>query len=99
MFLQYCLKLPRATPVASLGLGMRRVEREATAGHDASINMALRMGYKPEGARCWYKVVYNKAKKGAASREGDPFSTRLRFDSATFSFCADSWEDGGREIV
>ncbi|KAI0030309.1 hypothetical protein K488DRAFT_72283 [Vararia minispora EC-137] len=93
LLLRFCLERPPA------GLGMRRVAWGATAGHAASVNAALRMGFKAEGVTRWHKVVYNTSKKGAAPREGDPLPENPRSDSAVFSLCADDWEEGGRELV
>ncbi|KAI0339870.1 acyl-CoA N-acyltransferase [Trametopsis cervina] len=97
LLLRYCLEVPGAKPVS--GLGLRRVQWGATKGHEASINAALRMGFKREGIIRWHKVVYNEDKEGPEPRAGDPMPEKRRSDTEMFSFCADNWEDGGREKV
>ncbi|KAI0294617.1 acyl-CoA N-acyltransferase [Multifurca ochricompacta] len=98
LLLQYCLELPTASPKP--GLGLRRVQWTTHTLNEASYNAAKRMGLKEEGVLRWTLVLpEGKEGHGIPIREGDPRICNPGQDSIMLSFCADDWENGGREEV
>ncbi|KAH9177518.1 hypothetical protein EDB89DRAFT_1933047 [Lactarius sanguifluus] len=64
-----------------------------------SYNAAVRMGFRYEGTLRWHWVLLEGQEgNGSSPREGDPSKNPAR-DNKFLSFCADDWENGGREHV
>jgi RimJ/RimL family protein N-acetyltransferase len=103
LLLNHCLELPdpsESSPGRPRGLGFRRVQWTAQAGNKPSHAAAKRMGFKEEGVMRWTWVMPEGAEGDAIPRrDGDPLSSRAGRDNVIFSFCADDWENGGREHV
>ena len=96
ILLRYCLELPNAPRP---GLGLRRVQWVAHTFNKPSHNAAERMGFRYEGTLRWHWVLpEGQEGSGSPLREGDP-SKGLPRDNKILSFCADDWENGGREHV
>ena len=98
LLLQYCLEVPEDG-----GLGLRRVQWQANAQNEASVKVALRMGFHHEGVKRWGRVILaSKGKPNTVERlprEGDPRRTDLGCHVAVLGLCWDDWEDGTREKV
>ncbi len=96
ILLRYCLELPAAPRP---GLGLRRVQWVAHSFNQASFNTAVRIGFRYEGTLRWHWVLLEGQEgNGSSLREGDPCKGPAR-DNKILSFCADDWENGGRENV
>jgi RimJ/RimL family protein N-acetyltransferase len=99
ILLRYCLATPNEKHP---GLGLRRVQWCANARNAPSIEAAKRMGFKMEGQLRWERLVavgWKSSGNGEPLRAGDPAPEKISRDSALLSFCADDWENGGRELV
>jgi len=98
LLLQYCLELPE-----NGGLGLRRVQWQANVQNEASIKVALRMGFQHEGVKRWERIVPASVGKPNTverlPREGDPRRKDLGRHTAVLGLCWDDWEDGTREEV
>ncbi|KAI0294621.1 acyl-CoA N-acyltransferase [Multifurca ochricompacta] len=98
IILQYCLELPTASPRP--GLGLRRAQWMTHSLNKPSHDAAKRMGLKDEGILRWMFVLpEGKEGHGIPIREGDPQQSHPGRHSLVLSFCADDWENGGREHV
>ena len=96
ILLRYCLEVPTAPRP---GLGLRRVQWVAHALNHPSYNAATRMGFRYEGTIRWHWVLpEGKEGSGSSLREGDPSRGPPR-DNKVLSFCADDWENEGREHI
>jgi RimJ/RimL family protein N-acetyltransferase len=96
ILLRYCLELPNAPRP---GLGLRRVQWVAHSFNLPSHNAAVRMGFRHEGTLRWHWVLLEGQEgNGSSLREGDPSKGPAR-DNKFLSFCADDWENGGRQHV
>ncbi|KAK3312368.1 putative GNAT family acetyltransferase [Apodospora peruviana] len=98
LLLHHCLD-----SVADSGLGLRRVQWQADASNEASVNAAKRLGFRLEGVIRWQQVV----PVGKRGLEGARLP-RVGWDgrelgpgrhTAMLSLCWDDWVDGGRELV
>ncbi|KAI0367076.1 acyl-CoA N-acyltransferase [Pilatotrama ljubarskyi] len=97
LLLRYVLQLPSASPP---GLGLRRVKWSAHPKNIASIGLAKRMGFRPEGTAKWVWVLPDHlAKEGWPGRIGDACSGKAGRHSTVLALCWDDWEDGERERV
>lgn len=96
VLLRYCLEVP-----AKGGLGLRRVQWSANPANMASVQAAVRMGFKREGTLRWTLPLPDEKKigHGRALREGDPKPTQPGRDTEILAFCSEDWEAGGREFV
>lgn len=98
LLLQYCLELPEHG-----GLGLRRVQWQANAKNEVSVNTALRMGFRHEGVKRWDRVISASVGKPNTAeklpRGGDPRRTDFGRHTALLGLCWDDWEDGTREKV
>ncbi|KZV67513.1 acyl-CoA N-acyltransferase [Peniophora sp. CONT] len=96
LLLRYCLEVP-----ANGGLGLRRVEWTANALNAASVNAAVRMGFKHEATLRWSSILIDKEKvgDGRSLREGDPKPDKGGRDNEIFAFCWEDWEAAGRDLV
>lgn len=83
------------------GLGLRRVQWQASTMNGASIRVAERLGFQREAVLRWHFVFPQGAKNNKVgngrplppgSREGD-----LGRDTVVLSMCWDDWEQGARE--
>jgi RimJ/RimL family protein N-acetyltransferase len=100
LLLNYCLELPDPQPGRPRGLGLRRVQWTAHSANLPSRAAAKRMGFKEEGVMRWTWVLPEGAEGNVIPlRDGDPMSSKPGRHNAVFSFCADDWENGGREHV
>lgn len=89
LLLAYCLDSP-----AEGGLGLRRVQWQAHASNNASVNAAKGFGYRFEGYIRWLRVLPLN-KEGAERDDGyGPGRT-----NAVLSICWDDWEQGTKEAV
>ncbi|KAH8996782.1 acyl-CoA N-acyltransferase [Lactarius akahatsu] len=95
IILRYCLELPTAPRP---GLGLRRVQWVTHSFNQPSYNAAVRMGFRYEGTLRWHRVLREGKEGKGLPREGDPSKNPAR-DSKYLSFCADDWENEGREHV
>ncbi|KAH9047286.1 acyl-CoA N-acyltransferase [Lactarius hengduanensis] len=96
ILLRYCLELPTAPRP---GLGLRRVQWVAHTFNQPSYNAAVRMGFRYEGTLRWHWILLEGQEgNGSSPREGDPSKNPAR-NNNFLSFCADDWENGGREHV
>lgn len=99
MLLHYGLDLPKDG-----GLGLRRVQWQASANNQRSVNAAMKLGFKLEGIQRWQRSLPDAESKAIGSngiplRNGDPRRENLGRDSAVLALCWDEWEEGGREKV
>ena len=100
LLLNYSLELPDPRPGRARGLGFRRVQWTSHAANMPSLAAAKRMGFKKEGVMRWTWVLPEGGEGNLIPlRDGDPLSSRPGRHNAVFSFCADDWENGGREQV
>ena len=96
LLLNYCLGLPNALP-GRRGFGFRCVQCMAHAENQSLVAVAKRMGFKECLVR-WTWVLPEEAEgNGIRLRDGVPLNPRPGQHGIVFSFCADSWEIGGRE--
>ena len=99
LLLRYALDLPTASPP---GLGLRRVQWQASERNDTSIRAAQRLGFRREGLLMWDSMFpgdQGKVGNGEDIREGDPRPGTLGRHTLVFAICWDDWENGGREQV
>lgn len=99
LLLRYALDLPTASPP---GLGLRRVQWQASERNQASIRVAERMGFKREARLRWDRVFIGgrgKVGNGEDIREGDPKPGTLGRHTVLLAICWDDWENGWREQV
>lgn len=93
LLLEYALDLP-----SKGGLGLRRVQWQASASNTASLNAAKKMFFQPEGVKRWDRVYpEGKAANGLAVGEGR--GAGVGRDTAVFSICWNDWEGGTRDKV
>ncbi|PVF99593.1 acyl-CoA N-acyltransferase [Serendipita vermifera] len=86
------------------GLGLRRVQWQASTTNVPSLKTAKQMGFVLEGTLRWDRVMPLKGseeKKGNGKivRNRDPRARCSGRDSLILSLCWDDWEFGGREAV
>ncbi|KAK7047315.1 hypothetical protein VNI00_006546 [Paramarasmius palmivorus] len=97
LLMRYALDLPERG-----GLGLRRVQWQANKLNEASVGLALKMGFVKEGVLRWHRVL-EKGKEmghnGGRERKGDPREGCSARDTAILALCWDEWEDGVREKV
>ncbi|KIJ66383.1 hypothetical protein HYDPIDRAFT_86222 [Hydnomerulius pinastri MD-312] len=98
LLLQYALDLP-SSPGG--GLGLRRVQWQASNLNVPSVKAAKAMGFKFEGVLRWDRVMPgDRTGLGEIKlREGDPMPGTLKRDTAMLAVCWDDWEEGGREML
>ncbi|KAG9312449.1 acyl-CoA N-acyltransferase [Chiua virens] len=99
LLLRYALDLPTATPP---GLGLRRVQWQASERNDASIRVAERMGFTKEGLLRWERMFpgdQGKAGNGEDIREGDPRAGTIGRHTVMLAMCWDDWGNGWRDQV
>jgi RimJ/RimL family protein N-acetyltransferase len=100
LLLNYCLELPNPPPGRRRGLGFRRVEWTGHTENQSSLTVAKRLGFKEECLLRWTWVLPKGMEgNGIPLRDGDPMSSNPGRHTVVFSFCADDWENGGREHV
>lgn len=96
LLLQYCFELPPT------GLGLRRVQWQADATNNASVNFATRFGFIKEGVKRWertYPSGSGKKGNGLTPRKGDPRADCPGRDTCVFGIAWDEWESGGKDKV
>ncbi|KAF8841930.1 hypothetical protein BDN67DRAFT_900429, partial [Paxillus ammoniavirescens] len=93
LLLQYVLDIS-----AFGGIGIRRVQWQASDKDHPSVPPAEKMGFKFEGVFRWDRVMPGDSRGlgEAMFRRGDP---TLRRDSAILAMCWDDWEQEGREAL
>ncbi|KAI5850550.1 hypothetical protein DFP73DRAFT_582873 [Morchella snyderi] len=97
LLLQYALD-----PPARGGLGLRRVQWQASTVNTASMRVAERMGFRKEGVRRWDRVFYgggSNGKQGNGRSVPEGHGEDLGRDMVVYSVCWDDWEEGVREKV
>lgn len=98
LLLQYALELPE-----NGGLGLRRVQWQASSVNTASMRSAERMGFEKEGVLRWDRVFHRGKANGKVGngRRVPPGGNEGDFgrDTVVFGLCWDDWEQGGREKV
>ncbi|KAK7015204.1 hypothetical protein VNI00_019154 [Paramarasmius palmivorus] len=97
VLMRYALDLPERG-----GLGLRRVQWQANKLNEASVGLALKMGFVKEGVLRWHRVLdkgKEKGHNGGRHRKGDPREGCSARDTAILAVCWDDWEDGVREKV
>ncbi|KAG6333742.1 hypothetical protein ID866_5343 [Astraeus odoratus] len=94
LLMLYALDLPNDG-----GLGLRRVQWQASHRNTPSITAAKRLGFMMEGILRWDRVMPGD-RAGLDSkplREGDPRPGTLGRDTAILAICWEEWEEGYRE--
>jgi RimJ/RimL family protein N-acetyltransferase len=94
LLLQYCLNLPKEG-----GLGLRRVQWQASCINQKSLNAAKRLGFRFEGILRWDRCMPIHPIRGEADkksvlppREGDPRTDCEGRHTAVFGIGWDAWE-------
>lgn len=76
-------------------LKLRRVQWQANANNEKSVQAAQKMGFTLEGIVRWQRVLPpEKRARGVKPREGDPKPEHYGRHSALLSVCWDDWENG-----
>lgn len=73
------------------GLGLRRVQYQASSQNVGSIRAAEKLGFRVEGVCRWQRAV--SAEKEAIRRPGDAADVPGGWHSTVLSLCFDDWED------
>ncbi|KAK5651352.1 hypothetical protein OQA88_12585 [Cercophora sp. LCS_1] len=98
LLLHHCLDSPE-----NGGLGLRRVQWQANASNEASVNAAKRLGFRLEGVMRWQQVLPVGKKgdqaQGLPSVSWDGKEWGAGRHTAVLSLCWDDWCHGGREHV
>lgn len=81
-------------------LRLRRVQWQANASNEKSVQAALKMGFTLESIVRWQRVLPpEKRERGMKPREGDPQPEHYGRHSALLSVCWDDWENGVKDTV
>lgn len=99
LLLHYALDLPELG-----GLGLRRVQWQASASNQRSVDAAIKLGFRFEGVQRWQRALPSAKSKAVSSngiplRGGDPRRENPGRDTAILAICWDDWEEGCRERV
>ncbi|KAJ8581967.1 hypothetical protein M405DRAFT_885485 [Rhizopogon salebrosus TDB-379] len=88
--------------VEQLGLGLRRVQWQASELNTKSLGVAQKLGLKLEAILRWNRVLpASKASvsNGGKEREGDPRPGTVGRDTAMLAICWDDWENERARVL
>ncbi|KAK7015203.1 hypothetical protein VNI00_019153 [Paramarasmius palmivorus] len=97
LLMRYALDLPDQG-----GLGLRRIQWQTNELNEASVGLALKMGFVKEGVLRWCQVldpIKSVAMERHRERKGDPREGCPGGDVVVLATYWDVWEDGLREKV